>query len=248
MCEKVPVEFSEKYAIFSMMVRFMLLIALVSSLGLASCQNPVLNSPPPTTGSIVGRVVDSVTGSYIKDATVTLDDPEAIPGLTNDAGSYAIARVKPGLHTVRVFKDSYTDESGRKVFLKDLYLPVSIIAEVKAGAITVADAGLKPTTGVIKGKVKREIRESDPVRGDLIIREAEVSKAAISVSLSETDQPLHTALSSSESGDDKGTYIIRYVREGTYTVSAAKPGFFIIKKPQVSVKAGESVAVDFLFK
>ena len=224
------------------MATYKFLLVFLALLGITACGDVLFDLPSPTTGSISGHVKDSVTGRDIKDAVLVLDDPSALPGSTNDAGNYAILEIKPGLHTVRISKDSYISDTGNKVLFKDLYLPTSIQAEVKVGAITLVDFALKPTTGVIKGVVKREIRERDPTSGDLVGREVRVSKARIT-----TDPATSAADSSAEGGEDKGRYIIRYVREGTYTVIAAKDGFFTIKKSEIRVKAGESVVVDFMF-
>jgi sugar lactone lactonase YvrE len=62
----------------------------------------------PTTGTIVGRVVDAATAAPIAGATVQRVD--ATPSATSSAtdGSFALASLEPGAFTVRISKVGYT--------------------------------------------------------------------------------------------------------------------------------------------
>jgi thermitase len=92
--------------------------------------------PPPTTGTVAGRVTDASTGSAVAGATVSTSDASAT---TDAAGNYTLGNVATGTVTVSA------SASG--------YLAGSQSVSVTAGASTTTSFALTKATGAIAGTV-----------------------------------------------------------------------------------------------
>ncbi len=95
---------------------------------------------PPETGTLAGRVTDSVTGAGINGATVTAD------GLTTTTGSFQ------GQDGVYVFRDVVPGDYAVTASAAN-YESNSTTATVVAGDQTIANLALTPTTGNLAGQV-----------------------------------------------------------------------------------------------
>src|SRR5581483_9563059 len=69
------------------------------------------NNPPPDTGAITATVKDSVTGSGIPQATLTVDTKPPNSSVTFDDGSMKYAYVPPGSYTLSAAKAGYISNS-----------------------------------------------------------------------------------------------------------------------------------------
>ncbi len=120
------------------------LLPLISC-ALLETQTPKATDIPthePTTGDIIGTVIDSGTGVPVPAANVSTDPPTNSV-TTDDKGIYSIPRVRPGEYTITATKSSYANASVR----------ISVVA----GSTTTADLHLTqkvtneqtPTDGLV---------------------------------------------------------------------------------------------------
>jgi len=101
----------------------------------------------PTTGSVIGKITDAVTGDPIAEAAVGIQGT-SLETLSNSDGQYQITGVAPGSITVTVVKSGYLSVAGSAqlnagqtlIFSPELYTTGSALILV-SGVVSAADGG-----------------------------------------------------------------------------------------------------------
>lgn len=170
--------------------------------------------PPPTTGDVEGLVRDGRSGEPLAWVIVDVPGFTQNPILSDAGGVYRVKGIPAGAAKVRVQKQGYAVSS----------LPV----EIKAGAVTTADATLEPTgaktTGVFAGDVRG--RDGKPVAAKITFQFGSESRTV--------------------AADATGKFQVS-LPSGSFSLKVEAPGF-IAQSKTLSVAAGEQTVFNFVLQ
>lgn len=170
--------------------------------------------PPPTTGDVEGLVRDGRSGEPLAWVIVDVPGFTQNPILSDASGIYRVKGIPAGATKVRVQKQGYAISM----------LPV----EIKAGAVTTADATLEPagakTTGVFAGDVRG--RDGKPVAAKITFQFGSETRTV--------------------AANAAGKFQVS-LPSGTFSLKIEAPGF-IAQSKTLAVSAGEQTVFNFVLQ
>jgi hypothetical protein len=201
------------------------------------------STPPPSVGTIAGKVTDATTTSPISGAAVSVDSGE--PATTGSDGSYSFTSVPTGTHTVTATATGYASANKQ--------------ADVKSGASTTVDFALQPVAGgsqAIVDCVKYATQGGKNKDKDLVITisvvddlGAPVASAQVDIAVTFNGSPLGSGTGALTGSSGEASYTVRNAANGTYatTVTAvSKDGLsFDGSFPPNSFTKGGAGSQDF---
>jgi hypothetical protein len=109
--------------------------------------------PEPTSGTIVGRIVDGLTNLPLNGVSITLESDSVVTSSTDEDGGFMLADVPPGKQTLRFVLEGYAGSAAT------FEVPVGFV--VNLGTLPLSS---DPTTGMIKGGITDDASEQ-PLSG-----------------------------------------------------------------------------------
>jgi len=211
------------------------LIAVVTALCLAGCGGGEIAPPPgPTTSAIDGEV--EIQGAAT-DYQVLLNG-QPVPDALRDDGTYAIENVPPGRHRIAVVgRDGM--EGG--------YVTVEVTDGRRARApriVTEAGGQIVGIVTVIEDGVMRPLEGVEVTAQPAIMILADDGDTPVSDGQRPTIYPPPDLPSFEAFTDEDGSFVIRAMPEGEYTVTVAQPNMENAWR-WVRVQAGRTAVADF---
>jgi hypothetical protein len=176
-----------------------------------------LAKPNMQLGAINGKVRESIFGTELCGATVTLN-PGGHKTVTDSHGnyyfpnSYDLQFLQPG--------DSYTLKVEARGFASQTRTNIA----VRAGENTVVNFSLKP---IIMGTISGSVKDSSTGKG----------LPGVKITLSPGNKSGVT--------DKSGRYTIKGLPPTIYQIKCSKPGYYEYSFPEVQVRAGENSVMNF---
>jgi hypothetical protein len=98
--------------------------------------------PQPTTGTIIGKVIDALTNEPLFGVTITLQSNTSINAISNATGGFTLAEIPPGTQRVDFSLPGYATSS------ITVDIAAGILVDIRSFPLSA-----NPTTGIIRGTI-----------------------------------------------------------------------------------------------
>ncbi|MHB8124432.1 MAG: carboxypeptidase regulatory-like domain-containing protein [Desulfitobacteriaceae bacterium] len=180
-----------------------------------------LSQAAPQTGRVRGRVTNSVSGSFVADATVKIRTQSGDPvshTQTNSAGNYIIENIPPGTYTINVTLQGFLISTGQTF-------------SILGGQTLDIDVSLTPDTqprNTIFGIVTNLATGLTLDGAEVALIPDTGSTANITVAVS----------------NGNGEYLIERIPDSTQSLLAIKHGFYVSSFIPISISGGTILHAD----